>query len=220
MVHAPARRPPRPNNGLPAVPLADALAEAISAVRDEHAHTCDLDNPQTPASTVCLVRDGGDHVDYLLLCDSHLILDHQGDRELKCSPTPGSPRVADIRRIVLTGASPFGTSDHEERVRQAAQLRQQYTNQPGGYRIAAALPQAAYESLTGTLPLSGPSRLRRAALLTDGALRRGRPVRARRLARAARPAQHPRPRGTDPSGTGGGERRLHRGPATAVQAPR
>lgn len=154
----------------PAVPLADALAEAISAVRDEHAHTCDLDNPQTPASTVCLVRDGGDHVDYLLLCDSHLILDHQGDRELQVlTDTRFAACVADIRRIVLTGASPFGTSDHEERVRQAAQLRQQYTNQPGGYWIAAALPQAAYESLTGTLPLSGPSRLRRAALLTDGA---------------------------------------------------
>lgn len=154
----------------PAVPLADALAEAISAVRGEHVHTCDPDNPQTPASTVCLIRDGGDHVDYLLLCDSYLIVDLGGNRELQVlTDTRFAACVADIRRMVLTGASPFGTPDHEERLRRAAQLRQQYTNRPGGYWIAAAMPEAAYESLMGTLSLTGPGRARRAALLTDGA---------------------------------------------------
>jgi hypothetical protein len=43
------------------------------------------------------------------------------------------------------------------------------TNQPHGYWIAAANPAAAYEAVTGTAPLHGPDRVRRAALLTDGA---------------------------------------------------
>ena len=153
----------------PAVPLADALAESIQAVRGEHGDRCDLDNPQTPASTVSLVRDAGDHVEYLLLCDSRLILDRGGEQLQVLTDTRFEASVAEIRRLVLTGASAFGTADHEERVRQAAQLRQQHTNRPGGYWIAAALPEAAYEALTGTLPLTGPDRVRRAAVITDGA---------------------------------------------------
>jgi hypothetical protein len=43
------------------------------------------------------------------------------------------------------------------------------TNQAHGYWIAGANPHAAHEAVTGRLPLTGPAKVRRAALLTDGA---------------------------------------------------
>ncbi|MGH3680366.1 MAG: hypothetical protein ACRDT2_08975, partial [Natronosporangium sp.] len=54
-------------------------------------------------------------------------------------------------------------------VRQAALVRQRRTNQPGGYWIAAATPEAAYHAVTGQCRRTGPDRVRRVALLTDGA---------------------------------------------------
>ncbi|GIJ36742.1 hypothetical protein Vwe01_00670 [Micromonospora andamanensis] len=62
----------------PAATLVSNLAAAILAVRSDHGEQCDLDHPGTPSSTVCLLRDGGDQVDYLVLCDSPLVLDTGG----------------------------------------------------------------------------------------------------------------------------------------------
>jgi hypothetical protein len=55
--------------------LPDLLADAIIGVAGEHRVTCDLTSPSTLASTVCMLREGRDQVEYLLLCDSRLILD-------------------------------------------------------------------------------------------------------------------------------------------------
>src|SRR5436190_647586 len=46
----------------PKLPLPVLLADAVRAVSQEHAGQCDLDHPNTPASTVCLLKDRGDHV--------------------------------------------------------------------------------------------------------------------------------------------------------------
>ncbi|MDM4721088.1 hypothetical protein QTQ03_16330 [Micromonospora sp. WMMA1363] len=62
----------------PAATLMSNLAAAILAVRADHGDQCDLDHPGTPSSTVCLLRDGGDQVDWLVLCDSPLVLDVGG----------------------------------------------------------------------------------------------------------------------------------------------
>ena len=62
----------------PAATLTSNLAAAILAVRADHGGQCDLDHPGTPSSTVCLLRDCGDQVDYLVLCDSPLVLDAGG----------------------------------------------------------------------------------------------------------------------------------------------
>ena len=65
----------------PDQPLQEVLAGAIARVADLHGHTCDLDNPGTPASSVTIVREGDQGLDYLVLFDSVIVLD--GPSELK-----------------------------------------------------------------------------------------------------------------------------------------
>jgi hypothetical protein len=158
----------RLHSELPALPLTSMLADAIRGVCHDHNDQCDLSHPGTPASTVCLVRDAGDHAAYLVLCDSPLVLDRGGEVQVV---TDGrfDNAVRHLRRDALNGESALDSAEHLAWVQWASTQRQQLTNQPGGYWIAAAEPAAAYEAITGEVPLAGPDRLRRAALLTDGA---------------------------------------------------
>lgn len=148
--------------------LAHVLATAIGAVRDEHGDWCDLSHPNTPAATVALVRVADERLEYLVLCEAHVVLD-LGDRFDVITDERYLTAIKDIRQAALAGASAIGTGDHDALVRQAAITRQQRTNQPGGYWIAAAAPDAALQAITGWRPLDGPGRVRRAVLLTDGA---------------------------------------------------
>jgi Protein phosphatase 2C len=59
----------------PQSPLADALAEAIAQVRDQHKGTCDLTHPATPAATVTAVRAEPGGIGYLALSDSSVAAD-------------------------------------------------------------------------------------------------------------------------------------------------
>lgn len=68
--------------------------------------------------------------------------------------------------LVPNGAD---TAEQRDRIRQYTPEKYQHINQPGGYWIAAVDPQAAFEAVHGEVPVRGPERLRRAALLTDGA---------------------------------------------------
>lgn len=127
---------------------ADLLAQAIEAVRGDHGGGCDLSRPSTPAATVCLLDTAGDEARYLVLADTTLLLD----------AGTGLDVVSDRRaNLLMAGRS---TVD-----------KYRYTNQPDGYWVAAAIPEAAYQAVTGSVPLDGPAGLRRAALLTDGAAR-------------------------------------------------
>jgi hypothetical protein len=128
----------------PAVPLDAALTGAIRDVCARHASTCDLTNPNSPSSTVALVRERDEHLDYLVLCDSAVVFD--GD--------DGLVVVNDDR----TGRLP--SYDRES----VAALR----NRPGGFWVASTVPEAAAEALTGTLEVA---RVRRLLLCTDGASR-------------------------------------------------
>lgn len=148
--------------------LSTNLAEAIRTVRDDHGGTCDLDHPGTPAASIAAVREHGDTVEYLILCDCTLLLDRDGQAEVHTDPR-FLAAVAEVRAETLTGHAAIGTTEHAASVRRATQLRQRRTNQPGGYWIAAANPDAAAHAITGRLPLHGPERVRRVALLTDGA---------------------------------------------------
>lgn len=152
----------------PAVPLTDGLAAAIEATRVDHGGGCDLGHPNTPAATVALLRVDGNRAEYLVLCDALAVLE-VGDRVQVVTDERYAAAVADIRQLAMAGAAPIGSPEHDARVRQTVVLRQERTNRPGGYWIAAATPAAAYEAITGTVPLTGPDQLRRAALLTDGA---------------------------------------------------
>ncbi|MGH3647605.1 MAG: hypothetical protein ACRDTM_10580 [Micromonosporaceae bacterium] len=146
----------------------ELLAAAISAVRDDHGATCDLDHPGTPQSTVCLLRAGPEHADYLVLCDSPLVLDHDGRVEV-ITDRRHEQTSRQLREAAVAGGYAFGSDDRASRLRQLVTSQREHVNRPGGYWIAAANAAAAHHAVTGRLPLTGPARLRRAALLTDGA---------------------------------------------------
>ncbi|MFI7213585.1 hypothetical protein [Micromonospora maritima] len=150
----------------PGATLMSSLAAAILAVRADHGGVCDLDHPGTPSSTVCLLREGGDRADYLVLCDSPLVL--QTDREVEVV-TDGrlETALADLRRTAA--ALPGDEVDPTVRFRRAVSVQRTRMNRTHGYWAAAADPDAAYHAVTGTVPLRGPGALRRAALLSDGA---------------------------------------------------
>jgi hypothetical protein len=148
-------------------PLAQILSTAIERVRDEHSATCDLSRPGTPAAAVGLFRNAGDQAEYLMLCDVSLVLDN-GSGPTVITDTRLSTIMADVRSSVLVpGAT--GTREQTARMGRSTNEKYSYINRSGGYWIAAADPAAAFEAVTGTIPLHGPGRLCRAALLTDGA---------------------------------------------------
>jgi hypothetical protein len=130
--------------GAPTATLDDTLADAITATRRLHEHSCDLTNPESPSATVVALRQRDDELDYLTLADSPLIVDVDGDVRA----------IADDRTAHLTDYSPAG-------VRAAR-------NSPNGFYVASTMPEAAYKAIRGTLPTTT---VRRAALLSDGAAR-------------------------------------------------
>ncbi|MCI4063027.1 hypothetical protein MRQ36_10745 [Micromonospora sp. R77] len=148
----------------PAATLMSSLAAAILAVRADHGDACDLDHPGTPSATVCLLREGGEQVDYLVLCDSPLVLDAGGEVSV-VSDDRLDTAMADLRRL----AAELPGDDPAARFRRAVTAQRERMNRTHGYWAAATDPDAAYHALTGTLPLHGPGALRRAALLSDGA---------------------------------------------------
>ncbi|MEV0001231.1 hypothetical protein AB0H28_02945 [Micromonospora sp. NPDC050980] len=150
----------------PAATLMSSLAAAILAVRADHGGACDLDHPGTPSSTVCLLREGADRVDHLVLCDSPLVLD-TGDGIDVVSDDRLETALADLRRTAA--ALPDGDGDPSTRFRRAVTVQRTRMNRTHGYWAAAADPDAAYHAVTGTVPLRGPGALRRAVLLSDGA---------------------------------------------------
>ncbi|PSL06744.1 protein phosphatase 2C-like protein [Haloactinopolyspora alba] len=125
-------------------PLPDVLATAIAGVRDEHGSGCDLDNPDSPSSTVALARVRDDMLDYLVLADSAVLLDVAGT--VSC--------VTDARLDHLP----------EYSVDAVAARR----NRPDGFWVASTSAEAAYQARTGSVPLND---VRRFALVSDGVAR-------------------------------------------------
>jgi hypothetical protein len=128
----------------PDVVLADALAESITRTCAAHEKTCDLGNPDSPSSTVTILRRRGDVLDYLVLGDSPLLVNRAG----KVEP------ILDERMANL--------DDYSYDAVMAVQ------NTPGGYYVANTMPDAAYQAVCGTIPAGDVGA---AALLTDGASR-------------------------------------------------
>jgi len=128
----------------PESPLADLLERAIVSTRAAHGSACDLENPDSPSSTVTLLRACEKAVDYLVLCDSPLIIEVDGAVRV----------VLDERASRLPEHTTSG-------VRAAR-------NQPGGFWVASTDPRAAHEALLGSFDRAAVGR---AALLSDGASR-------------------------------------------------
>jgi Protein phosphatase 2C len=127
------------------MPLPDVLAEAIQRTCDAHAHGCDLSNPDSPSSTVAIVRARPGVLDYLVLGDSPVIL------RLGHEIVP----VCDDRADHLPGGRPY-----------TAGLVRRWRNAPGGFWVASTSQRAAREAITG-----GAKHVTAAALLTDGVTR-------------------------------------------------
>lgn len=140
--------------------LTEQLRGAIERVANEHAGTCDLSKPSTPASTVCMLREHRGRVDYLVLCDTTLVLD-----------TGTVSVVTDDRFSRIITALRAGTVEVNALAgnRGYTPGKWDYINREGGYWIAAADPDAAGHAVTGSLPSAGAGAVRRAVLLTDGA---------------------------------------------------
>ncbi|MFD0685684.1 protein phosphatase 2C domain-containing protein [Actinomadura fibrosa] len=124
-------------------PLPDLVAEAIKVTGEAHTATCDLGNPDSPSSTVSLLRRREDVVEWFVLADSPIVMD------------VGEVLVFRDDRVDRLPSYTF------EAVRRSR-------NSPGGFWVAGTRPEAAYEGLTGEVPVRG---LRRAAVLSDGASR-------------------------------------------------
>jgi hypothetical protein len=125
-------------------PLPDLLAEAIKATCDTHGASCDLGNPDSPSATVVMLRRHKDKLDWLVLADSSLVLDVDGEIWA----------VVDDR----TARLPSYTT---EAVRAAR-------NSPDGFWVASTRPEAAYQAVTGSITAD---QVRRAGLFSDGATR-------------------------------------------------
>jgi hypothetical protein len=149
----------------PAATLMSNLAAAILAVRADHGGDCDPDHPGTPSATVCLLREGGDQADYLVLCDSPLVLDTGAVTVVADDRLERA--TADLRHTAA--GLPGDGVDAVTRFRRAVTVQRERMNRTHGYWAAAGDPEAAYHAVTGTVPLRGPGALRRATLLTDGA---------------------------------------------------
>jgi hypothetical protein len=145
-----------------AEPLKDLVAGAIARVADSHAHTCDLEHPGTPSSSLAVLREHDQRAEYLLLFDSVILLDG-----------PSGLTVLTDRRVdafaqreqLATREQPIGSPAHQERVQELVAAQRRHRNQPGGYWVAGAKSAAAYQAVTGSRPLD---QVNCAALLSDG----------------------------------------------------
>jgi hypothetical protein len=117
-----------------------------------------------------MLRSRDRTVDYLVLADSPLVLDRNGTIEvindLRLKAT--SERQ---RRAVAASTAALGSSAHQAQVLALIEAQRPYRNQLGGYWLASSAPEAGHHAVSGAIPLDGPDRLTRAALLTDGASR-------------------------------------------------
>ncbi|HTJ72662.1 MAG TPA: hypothetical protein VL551_34305 [Actinospica sp.] len=146
--------------------LTHALSSAIAEVAASHQATCDLAHPGTPSATVVILRERSEHLDYLVLADSTLVLAGlHGDFTVVTDQ-----REAEIGRRYRAEMDALigGTAAHAKaRAEYVAKLRA-HRNREGGFFVAAADPDVAKHSLTAT---AKRSEARHALLLSDGASR-------------------------------------------------
>jgi hypothetical protein len=128
----------------PAIPLTDAVFAAIKFTCQAHSHTCDLANPSSPSSTVSIMRQADDHVDWLVLADSPILADVDGTLQV----------ITDERSARLPSYEPESIRHHR--------------NQAEGFWVASTQPEAAYRALSGAIPVAG---LSSASMITDGLAR-------------------------------------------------
>lgn len=144
--------------------IAESLAEALEQVAGMHPE-CDLKNPGTPSSTVAVLRERGNVLEYLVLADSPIVFENES----------GYSVVTDLRvESVLpelkaeTEKYQTGTPEHKASVERLVTAQRQIRNTPEGYWIASSGPEAAFHALSGSVD-SGA--VRSVAVMSDGVSR-------------------------------------------------
>jgi hypothetical protein len=128
--------------------LPSLLAEAIKETCDAHSATCDLNNPDSPSTTISIVRINADSVEYLTLGDSPIVLWRSNH---------AFTRIADERTSHLPGGRPY-----------SIELVRSLRNKTGGFWVASTKPDAAYQAVHGKDSVDDLSEI---GLFTDGITR-------------------------------------------------
>jgi len=104
-------------------PLQDLVASAIRRVADSHAHSCDLEHPGTPSSSLAILREQDQVVDHLVLFDSVIVADG-----------PSGLTVVTDRRVdafaqqehLATRQHRIGSPEHQDRVQELVAAQRRY----------------------------------------------------------------------------------------------
>ncbi|MEU5981020.1 protein phosphatase 2C domain-containing protein [Streptomyces sp. NPDC047434] len=145
--------------------LQDVLASAIERTAHAHRHTCAVDDPLSPSATLAALRWRDDTLEWLVLGDCTLVVDHRG--RVEAISDTRLEAVARTERAAMKSAPP-GSAERQRLHTRLVEAERACRNRPGGYWVAASDPQVADAALYGAYAFSDVSR---AALLTDGAAR-------------------------------------------------
>jgi hypothetical protein len=145
--------------------LADILSEAITSTAAAHQATCDPHHPGTPSSTVVMLRDRGQAIDWLVLGDATLVTETPNGLRAICDDRLFQTNK-ELRNRVLN--SPADDPERPDKIATLVDAQRSFRNTEEGFWVAASSPEAAYKAVAGTEELA-PESTWRAALLTDGA---------------------------------------------------
>jgi hypothetical protein len=143
----------------PRADLQEVLAEAITAT----AKSLDLEPGESPSSTVTILRQAGDTVDLLGLGDSVAVLPGTVLTDGRMDELDLAPRRQYQQRLANGGGY---DETHRLLLRELQTQQGHQRNQPGGFWIAEASPDAAQHALVARFRLSA---VPWAVLATDGA---------------------------------------------------
>ena len=125
------------------VPLAELLTQGIERVSQMHVGTCDLGHPATPGATVIIARQSGDTLEYLVLCDSVLVLQARAGEPRAITDTQLDETMPGSGRPPACSQAPRNTTPHGGPTR-------------GNWRMRATSPAG-----TGSRPRTPPPRATR-----------------------------------------------------------
>ncbi|MGW2544742.1 protein phosphatase 2C domain-containing protein [Kitasatospora sp. NPDC001574] len=126
--------------------LREILRGAIRELVVEHGQTCDMSNPDSPSSTVAMVRAQGGVLEVLSLADSPVAV-QRTDGSVQVVVDDRTSHLASYTRDAVRG---FRNNDN------------------GGFWVASTKPEAADRAVLASIPVSEVSAV---AVLSDGASR-------------------------------------------------
>lgn len=140
--------------------LGDLLAASIKALARENG----LVPGSSPSSTVAILRWSADTAEALVLGDSPVVaFGPDGPSVLSDERLAGAPRRGSYRDVLRAGGG-YG-EEHQLALRTSARVMDELRNQPGGFWVAEADPDAAYEARRARWPLAGVESV---LMATDG----------------------------------------------------